>query len=664
MTSQPLTRTICRGILTVVVGSGLLFGATPQATQAGWIGPVTLVSLDSAYRPTSILRTSFDQTAIAIPNLNAVAIVEGSSSTAAYPLTSPSARPFDLVIGPDQAMWVSEQNTNRIARIENGLVQEYALESTPGAPAQMAAGQDGRLWYTDFSNNRVGWIKPDGEQGSTLLPTANSRPLGLAVDVDGNIWFTEWDRAVLGRIDAAGTLEEYTLPATLSHPAELVLASDGYLWFTNENSKRIGRFDPETHQSEVFTLATASSAFSDLTPGPDGRMYFIGFQTVGSFDASSGTPQDVREYPHTQPVFEAEGRTQLTVGPDEDILFITASGANVFSLETDSAVQRDLQLFNTDAYPTTFLAGGELELQYIVRNWSNLPTQDALLTIDLPNGVTLLEAEGISAPCDLNTQQLSCPLGTLSAQSDLEVRLTFTAEREVTLDTPYAFTAELSSVESDYAPANNRVVQNFRWKKLVEYVNDFSQSTNPGWSADHRVDPSNSDPRLGAFANTQVNFNWNALPMHDSVTLCYDLYITGSWDGSQITDPNDPGTVIGPDIWTNYLNDQQIIATTFSNQSNLVQSYPFDYLAGTSAAGSWATRGDFDGGGQADDTQYRICRIVPHTETDLQVVFYAAGLDEDAQETWGVDNVHIRAYYYTALDYLYIPYLTQTPKGE
>jgi streptogramin lyase len=664
MADHSISRCIQRSLLAAAVGGGLIFSAAPPPAAADApTGPQLRLSLDSSARPTSIIRSDLAHFSISIPNQNQLTLVDAGNISNSYPLLTTSAKPFDQTVGPDLAVWISEQNAGKIARFDGSAYQEFTLPYSPAAPTQIVTGQDGRIWYTDFSNNKIGWLTPAGQQQTVTLPGSNSRPLGIAVDLTGNIWFTEWNRNTIGQISTDGSLQEYALPAAVVHPAELTLDADGMLWFTSENSTRIGCFNPVTHAVTVYSLATSSSAVSDMSMGADGRMYFIGFQTVGSFAITESGPADLIEYPNLQTVFEAEGRTQITSGSNENMLYISGSGEKVFELATQAYAQRDLQLFNDGPYPSVYLVSGPLDLKFIARNWSTQSAVNASLLVDLPVGVAYLSSEGTSSDCSLAGRQLTCPLGDLPAQSDANITLHLQSNGREMANTQNAFVSSITSDETDYAPANNRVVLNFGWKKTFDYNNDFSTSDNSGWSPNVRVNADADNPRLGNFDNTQVIFGWNHLPMHDRVTVCYDLFITGSWDGEQISNPANPAEIIGPDIWTNYINGTPIITTTFSNQPALPQSFPATYLAGSNPAGTGAVWGDFNGSGQPDATRYSICRVLPHTETDLQLVFYAAGLDESGTETWSIDNVHLSIYYRSALDYLYLP-LTQASQGD
>ncbi|MFZ0546257.1 MAG: LamG-like jellyroll fold domain-containing protein, partial [Candidatus Promineifilaceae bacterium] len=74
---------------------------------------------------------------------------------------------------------------------------------------------------------------------------------------------------------------------------------------------------------------------------------------------------------------------------------------------------------------------------------------------------------------------------------------------------------------------------------------------------------------LGSFGNQEVTLNLTNLPTHDTVTIAFDLYVLGDWDGNR--------TDTGPDSWEYGHDSTTLLRSTFSNQSNTspnYQSYP------------------------------------------------------------------------------------------
>lgn len=140
---------------------------------------------------------------------------------------------------------------------------------------------------------------------------------------------------------------------------------------------------------------------------------------------------------------------------------------------------------------------------------------------------------------------------------------------------------------------------------------------------------------LGAFERAAVALTLADLPAHAAVTLTFDLYVIGSWDGNA-------GEDIGPDIFNvSHSGDQTLLNTTFSNYpGEHDQAYPGSYpgannpgQTGASAVGTL---------GYALDATYALSFTFAHTADALQIKFAGVGLQGDGDEVWGLDNVTVQ----------------------
>jgi virginiamycin B lyase len=67
--------------------------------------------------------------------------------------------PTEITLGPDGALWFTNQGNDSIGRITtSGVVSNYSDASVSG-PFGIAAGPDGALWFTNTGNNSIGWIQ-------------------------------------------------------------------------------------------------------------------------------------------------------------------------------------------------------------------------------------------------------------------------------------------------------------------------------------------------------------------------------------------------------------------------------------------------------------------------------------------------------------------------
>ena len=85
---------------------------------------------------------------------------------------STAVNPDFITVGPDGALWFTDQNSTSLRRITTaGAITEFPV---PGSylPHGIATGPDGALWFADFGNNKIGRV--------VLTATANPVITGLS----------------------------------------------------------------------------------------------------------------------------------------------------------------------------------------------------------------------------------------------------------------------------------------------------------------------------------------------------------------------------------------------------------------------------------------------------------------------------------------------------
>jgi virginiamycin B lyase len=76
-----------------------------------------------------------------------------ASGITEYTVTTSSAQPLNLTLGPDGNVWFTEYAVNKIAKITtSGTITEYALSTNYINPYDVTAGPDGNLWFTEQCN--------------------------------------------------------------------------------------------------------------------------------------------------------------------------------------------------------------------------------------------------------------------------------------------------------------------------------------------------------------------------------------------------------------------------------------------------------------------------------------------------------------------------------
>jgi streptogramin lyase len=118
-----------------------------------------------------------------------------------FPLTGPkSGDPGVMTVGPDGNLWFTEENYfsttrgNRIGRIspqdpgDGSTIADFELPNPNSNPNDLTVGPDNNLWFTEYNGNRIGRITVDGQITEFDLPNRNSAPFGiratLLLDID------------------------------------------------------------------------------------------------------------------------------------------------------------------------------------------------------------------------------------------------------------------------------------------------------------------------------------------------------------------------------------------------------------------------------------------------------------------------------------------------
>src|SRR5215469_10881246 len=87
-------------------------------------------------------------------------------------------------------------------RALNVTIQEWAVPSKGAHPHDPAVGPDGALWFTEQMVNKLARLDPaTGEMKEYPLKGPNDGPHGLVADRDGNIWYTGNFAAYIGKLN-------------------------------------------------------------------------------------------------------------------------------------------------------------------------------------------------------------------------------------------------------------------------------------------------------------------------------------------------------------------------------------------------------------------------------------------------------------------------------
>jgi virginiamycin B lyase len=262
--------------------------------------------------------------------VNATAFVPGLLVTR-YNLAAITAPgtvfPEQIVVGPDNNIWWTEEVTNRIGRIAPGAAAvaapnpaiTYFPNTSGGTATGLAVGCDGNLWYSNSGQVITRMTPAGGVPGigpATITVGAPGSQVGrLAADLNGNIWYinsgvgfsqvayvdcTSFVTNTFGSTPTANSLYEF---------AGLALGADKAMWFTeDEGTRQIGRITtPANGVAGTYTeypiANTSPSTYpTDITKGSDGNMWFSVFGSVATTQFFANfTPNvtiNISEYPN------------------------------------------------------------------------------------------------------------------------------------------------------------------------------------------------------------------------------------------------------------------------------------------------------------------------------------------------------------------------------
>jgi virginiamycin B lyase len=159
-----------------------------------------------------------------------------------------------ITTGPDGNLWFSERreggSVNAIGKLTPaGVLTEYSLGNYNGA-FDLTVGPDGNLWFTaPYPVPKIGKITPAG--AITYYNLGKIPPLEIAAGPDRSLWFTvapprpgvPADRFLhhrIGRITTGGAVTYYSVGS--GYVSDITAGPDGKLWFIEQNPNRIGNF--------------------------------------------------------------------------------------------------------------------------------------------------------------------------------------------------------------------------------------------------------------------------------------------------------------------------------------------------------------------------------------------------------------------------------------
>lgn len=202
----------------------------------------------------------------------------------------------------------------------NVTIHEWAVPTKGAHPHDPAVGPDGALWFTEQMANKIGRLDPStGQFKEYRLDTAkNSGPHGLVADRDGNIWFTANFGGYIGKLNPqTGKVTEYKMPSEKADdPHTAVFDAHGILWFTVQGGNMVGRLDPTTGKIELKEVLTESALPYGIQINSKGVPIFC---ELGTNKMASIDPATMKITEYVLP--ESARPRRLAIAQDDTVYF-------------------------------------------------------------------------------------------------------------------------------------------------------------------------------------------------------------------------------------------------------------------------------------------------------------------------------------------------------
>lgn len=217
----------------------------------------------------------------------------GSGKVEEIPLGENSA-PHGVIIGPDNAVWVTDSGLNAIVRFDPGnrSVRTWALP-TEAADANLNTltfDQRGRVWFTGQSGF-YGRLEPATGMMKVWKAPRGVGPYGITTTPAGEVYYASLAGNHIAHINLATGAATVIEPPTARQGARRIWSdSKGRLWVSYWNTGQVGRYDPATRKWREWKLPGKAQAYAVWVDDQD-KVWLTDFESnaLVRFDPVSET---------------------------------------------------------------------------------------------------------------------------------------------------------------------------------------------------------------------------------------------------------------------------------------------------------------------------------------------------------------------------------------
>ena len=211
-----------------------------------------------------------------------------------WDVPTPKARPHDPAVGPDGALWFTEQFVNKLGRLDpaSGTIKEYPLKTDKSGPHGLVADRYGNIWYTGNYAGLIGKLDPrTGQVTEYKMPDPlASDPHTPIFDAQGTLWFTVQGADMVGRLDPrTGKIDLKRVPTKDALPYGMGVNSRGVPFFCEFGTNKMASIDPKTMEITEYKVPEGARP-RRMAIAADDKVYFTDFEGghLGRLDPATG----------------------------------------------------------------------------------------------------------------------------------------------------------------------------------------------------------------------------------------------------------------------------------------------------------------------------------------------------------------------------------------
>jgi streptogramin lyase len=198
--------------------------------------------------------------------------VRGKAAGAGEGMSMPV--PYGIDVAPDGAIWLSQLNEHRIARVDPDSFEIEIVETPFTGPRRLRFDSQGKLWIPGFSAGLVSRFDPQTRSFESwdlpIEPKGSDVPYALHVDRrTDTVWICGTNSDSLIRFEPESErFSVYPLPTRVTFTREIDFDAQGRVWTSNSNAPtwqieggfpRVLRLDPGVAADATHTARTEDS---------------------------------------------------------------------------------------------------------------------------------------------------------------------------------------------------------------------------------------------------------------------------------------------------------------------------------------------------------------------------------------------------------------------